>query len=751
MRLRRAHNLLLSWTVLATLVAPGAGMAQSKVAPVYRGPLIEGFPMDSPEMTDSLSRPYWRALAGTPCPRVAWNANVSNLRGLPDATAPIMARLKEIAGTAFRPAGYPYDRRVLYRGPRYSIDRIVFSDRTPGSITFGYLARPTPVKPGAPIVILLHGTGLHPQEAFGLDVSGNYRQKERADSASFVKLGLELVEAGYVVFVPWLGDSDRSDSWPFLPWANIEKMGGSMAGRLDRSGPYQLLMNQISGAVDYLIGQLPEADAQKVAIVGWQEGASLASVVAAYDPRISAVVRLEAPLDRHALRSTALGVVSGATFSHVDCALGDEEMAALVAPRPLLYTYSTRDASVAEYRSFESPTVMNRIRSLYQRIGRGGAFAVQGDTAWTMQNARRMREWLDAAIAFVPRLTPDTIVPPKFTGSNVYTTPWIDSTRLSRARFVAQLGPCIPPPVHPSFRSIPEYMASVEPLRRAVASHLRAQIVTSSAPITVVKRYVVDRQPGYTVEFISLSASRSTLPVMGLLATPNGAPAQTVPAVVSFDADVGLGRPFDLPQRENFPYLHGYAADLASKGMIVFAPFVPTPFPAIAPGELQARQAAGLTSFSLILAMYSGAVDFLLAEPTVDPKRIGAWGISYAGVVAQYATALDSRITSLVYSNPIVTQSVLFATADSPGLAPWWGEACSTADQSMTYLIAPRRFIRENGVKDANGNERVPLETINAIRGVYHALGLDDRFDLIRRSSGHETFTTGIHLFATGP
>jgi cephalosporin-C deacetylase-like acetyl esterase len=51
---------------------------------------------------------------------------------------------------------------------------------------------------------------------------------------------------------------------------------------------------------------------------------------------------------------------------------------------------------------------------------------------------------------------------------------------------------------------------------------------------------------------------------------------------------------------------------------------------------------------------YQNAIGFLERHPSVDPKRIGAWGISYSGGHTLILAAIDPRVRSIVSQIPVV-------------------------------------------------------------------------------------------------
>jgi len=51
---------------------------------------------------------------------------------------------------------------------------------------------------------------------------------------------------------------------------------------------------------------------------------------------------------------------------------------------------------------------------------------------------------------------------------------------------------------------------------------------------------------------------------------------------------------------------------------------------------------------------FRACIDYIVGEPQVDVDRIGAWGTSYGGGTALYATAIDNRVKALSIQVPAV-------------------------------------------------------------------------------------------------
>lgn len=697
--------------------------------------LVSGLELDSKAFRDSLASPFWRALAAAPCATPAWHPDLSSQGTLRASTQPLRRRLIAIAGSPLPSAGALLKSVTVYRGSRYIVERVLITSRIPNTATFAYVVRQSPMGRKTAAVVLLHGSGMQPLEALGWNVDNFYRAGERSSNAAFIAAALEFAEAGYTVYMPWLADNGQSAAWQQLSWATLEENGAALRARIKGLGPYNFVVNEVAAGADYL-STLADVDIGKLAIVGWKEGAQIGAITAALDERFAAVVRLAAPIDRQRLRATVDGVMNEAHFTHADCGLGDQELAALLAPRALLYAYSTKDESVSRVARFVSLPLATSIRELYKGLRQPKNFHLQGDTTWSLANSRRVRSWVDSALSFVPRAVPAATVArqPQAPPSQ---EAWRDTTQANRQGYSTTLGTCVARSPRADLTSVGKFLKSVEPFRRGLATDLGIPLPASGRAITV-RRTPIATRPGYSVEFVQIQSKRTPILISGLLAIPNTGAAKHFPAIVSADGNAGLATPFGLMGRERTPYLNAYGDALAATGTIVFVPYFPVEFPEIAAVELAART-NGQTSFTYIVPMLSAAADLLLSMPEVDSTKVGIWGVSFGGFAALYAAALDTRFSSVVFSNPVVTADVLFGTQTSSSLAAWWPEVCQTIDAVQAYLIAPRRFLRENGLRDANGYERTPLESIDRIRQVYNSLGVGSEFIFVRHDGGHET------------
>jgi hypothetical protein len=178
--------------------------------------MVNGLELDSKPFKDSLAVSFWRALAETPCIRIGWKPDFASGEALRASVQPLRKRLVAAVGAPLPPASFAMQPVMVFRGVRYTIERIVVGNRVPGTTSFAFLARPSAMNEKSAVIVLLHGSGMHPQEAFNWHYPGEYRRTERFENSAFVGAALELVEAGYTVYIPWLADDASTDYWPLL-------------------------------------------------------------------------------------------------------------------------------------------------------------------------------------------------------------------------------------------------------------------------------------------------------------------------------------------------------------------------------------------------------------------------------------------------------------------------------------------------------------------------------------------------------
>src|SRR5262245_2683392 len=217
------------------------------------------------------------------------------------------------------------------------------------------------------------------------------------------------------------------------------------------------------------------------------------------------------------------------------------------------------------------------------------------------------------------------------------------------------------------------------------------------------------------------------------------------------------GKPTDTTNpKERTKYYNSFAAQLADRGYIVYAPQNPyigqTHF-----RQIQ-RKAQPLKSalFSFIVRQHQRTIDWLETLPNVDPKRIGFYGLSYGGKTAMRVPAIEKRYCLSICSadfNEWVGKNV---SVDLDRSYMWTieydmyefdlGHTFNYAE--MAFLIAPRPFMVERGHDDGVGTDEMVAYEYAKIRYLYaNRLKIPDRTLSEFSPGGHQIFARDTFAF----
>jgi dienelactone hydrolase len=164
------------------------------------------------------------------------------------------------------------------------------------------------------------------------------------------------------------------------------------------------------------------------------------------------------------------------------------------------------------------------------------------------------------------------------------------------------------------------------------------------------------------------------------------------------------GRPQDVVAGDHGAY-HDFAAKLAERGFITFAPQNPYIFRDRFRTLQRKANPIGKTLFSIITAQHQEIVDWLGTLPWVDPERIAFYGLSYGGKTAMRVPALVTGYALSIASADFNEWVWKNASTRSPYSYVWTGEyeifefdLGSTFNYAeMAALICPRPFMVERG------------------------------------------------------
>lgn len=505
-------------------------------------------------------------------------------------------------------------------------------------------------------------------------------------------------------------------------------------------------LQKVLAAVDWLDAERTRrGDHRPIAVAGWGDGGMLALYAAALDPRIDATLvsgyftdrrnAWQEPLDRN-----VFGLLRE---------FGDAELASLVAPRRLI-------VEAAQGPELELPP------------GQGGAPArvISPPVAEVRREVERARG-LVAGLASPPTL--QLVVSEEGegpSGSDEALSALLGaiapgSSLLTITQSCELAGP-LPDPVARMARQVREIDQHTQRLLTE-SPYLRAEFMAgldSSTPEAYAatsaeyRRRFSEEVIGCFNEPLLPPAPRTRLAydtptwtgyevvldvfpdliAYGVLLLPKGMqPDERRPVVV---CQHGLeGRPQEVVTGDS-PYYHDFAARLAERGFITFAPQNLYLFGDRFRTLQRKANLLGTTLFSLITPQHQQILNWLKTLPNVDPARLAFYGLSYGGKTAMRLPALLTDYCLSICSADFNEWVWKNASTRSPYSYVWsgeyeifefgLGETFNYAE--MAALIAPRPFMVERGHFDGVAPDETVAYEFAKVQNLYATrLGLADR------------------------
>lgn len=582
-----------------------------------------------------------------------------------------------------------------------------------------------------------------------------------------------LAEAGCEVLVPRLLDRDDTHSGnPSL---------GRLTNQTHREWIYRQSFPLGRHPIGYEVQQARSAvdawtrrgDGLPVGVAGWGEGGLLALFSAALETRFAAalVSGYFGPRERLAEEPLYRNL-----FGYLR-EFGDAELARLILPRRLIVEAATGPeiagppaprtgrAGAAPGRLTTPPEPEVR-RELARAAERAGPWA--GHLQLIAPRGTGVPPHGEAALgAFLRHLGGSGLVLVTPGPAPTLRRPAPDRQRVQREVVAAHVAHA-QAQILPSQRTREDFLwrrvqarepaawrADMAPFRE----HFHAQVIgvwpASGQPTRVRARPLAER-PAWTLHEVVLERGDAPF-AWGHLLLPRGLRAgEKRPVVI---AQHGLeGLPGDLweddPASRTFATYRAFAARLAERGFIVFAPHNLYRGPEFRQLQRLAHP-LGLSLFSLITAQHAAILDWLGTLPAVDAGRIGFYGLSYGGATALRVPALLERYAAVVCSGNFNEWVWKLTTTDWTGSyvftreyeIPEFNLASTFGHAEMAALIAPRPFMVERGHADGVGiDEWVSFEYAK-VRRLYARLGLPEHTAIEYFDGGHVIRGEGTYRF----
>jgi cephalosporin-C deacetylase-like acetyl esterase len=717
------------------------------------------------QMVEGIDKYLMRELAASVEKRKQyWKPDFASAEAYTKSVQPNRERLKKILGVV--------DERVPFRG-----FELVGTTEQPALVaetdTYKVFAVRWPVLLGvdgeglliepkgkaAAQAIILSDADDTPEELLGME----RKRGVRADAS--VKL---MAENGWRVLLPIL--INRADTWS----------GNARLGRLTNQPHREFIYRMAFEMGRHLIGYevqkvlaavdgfCRDKDHPSVAVMGEGEGASLALYSGALDERIQATVVSGYFGPRE-------GVWEEPIYRNVFGLLrefGDAELARLILPRTLVIETSSLGGTIdgppkpRAGRIGAAPGQATRpdidgVRSEVERIAlRLGDALLQPTLRQTfLPRDPKTKEAVLKALNVEARpdkpqgnspvdrrkhFDPATRQKRQFDQLVAYTQQVMrDSERYRQQHFWAKL----------DTSSLENYQKSCEPFRKQLSEEVLGKLPAPTLPMNPQTRPIYD-EPKWRGYEVTLDLYPDVFAYGILLLPKDLKDGEKRPVVV---CQHGLeGRPTDVSNpKERTKAYHSFAAQLADRGYIVYAP--QNPYIGHDKFRVLQRKAnpLGLSLFSFIVRQHERTLDWLATLPNVDPKRMAFYGLSYGGKTAMRVPALLPRYCLSICSGDFNEWIRKNASLDYPTSYMFSGEyempefnlGHTFNYAEMAALIAPRPFMVERGHDDRVGIDEWIAYEYAKVRRLYSRLKIPERTELEFFAGGHEIHGEGTFRF----
>ncbi len=301
--------------------------------------------------------------------------------------------------------------------------------------------------------------------------------------------------------------------------------------------------------------------------------------------------------------------------------------------------------------------------------------------------------------------------------------------------------------------SIENWRDSTKYYREYIWTEMIGRLPSSSAPPNPRTRLILN-----TPRFRGYEVMLDVWPdvfAYGILLLPKDLkPGERRPAVV---CQHGLeGRPTDVADpKVDSHFYHHFGATLADEGFIVYAPQNPY----IGEDKFRIIQRMGhplkLSLFSYILGQHEQTLKWLSAQPFVDPKRIGFYGLSYGGKTAvRVPPLLDGYALSICSGdfNEWVWKTTSVLDPQSYLLTKEYDMYEFNLANIVNYsdlanLMAPRPFMVERGHDDPVSVDSEVAFEYAKVREFYDQMNIGDRTEIEFFNGPHEIHGNGTFKF----
>ena len=289
------------------------------------------------------------------------------------------------------------------------------------------------------------------------------------------------------------------------------------------------------------------------------------------------------------------------------------------------------------------------------------------------------------------------------------------------------------------YRQLDNWHTHTQPHRTRFSHEVIGEFQTPNVPLNPRSRKNLESEK-WTGYEVTLDVWKDVFAWGYLLLPKDIKPNERRPVVVCQHGLEGL--PIDTITRNHqsraFRAYKGFAAELADRGFVVFAPH--NPYRGRDAFRVLQRKAnpLGKSLFSIIVPQHNRILDWLETQPYVDKKRIGFYGLSYGGKSAMRIPALEPRYCLSICSADFNEWIRKNTTVDARYSYIFTGEyeifeydlGHTFNYAEMAALIAPRPFMVERGHHDGVAPDEWVAYEFAKVRRLYAQLKIPERTEI---------------------
>ena len=289
------------------------------------------------------------------------------------------------------------------------------------------------------------------------------------------------------------------------------------------------------------------------------------------------------------------------------------------------------------------------------------------------------------------------------------------------------------------YRQLDNWHTHTQPHRTRFNHEVIGEFQTPNVPLNPRSRKILETEK-WTGYEVTLDVWKDVFAWGYLLLPKDIKPNERRPVVVCQHGLEGL--PIDTITRNQqsraFRAYKGFAAELADRGFVVFAPH--NPYRGRDAFRVLQRKAnpLGKSLFSIIVPQHNRILDWLETQPYVDKKRIGFYGLSYGGKSAMRIPALEPRYCLSICSADFNEWIRKNTTVDARYSYIFTGEyeifeydlGHTFNYAEMAALIAPRPFMVERGHHDGVAPDEWVAYEFAKVRRLYAQLKIPERTEI---------------------